>query len=174
MNIKKEKKCYKLQKIQKIHTAVCINVEDIMKRLVLMLLSFLFIVSSLIFVSCSNCNGVDGGTDCVVFKSCSSDADCKSEQLYNICDGGECNLNPCEESGNECGLGKCIPHDDPKTEEDEWFYCQCDEGATISDLNTCFPACSTDSDCEEFAEAHESWSRNKYCKVEEGYCAVVR
>ena len=112
-------------------------------------LSFL-IFSTMIFISCSGCNGADGGNDCVVFKSCNTDADCKNEQGYNVCDGGKCQINFCDKINVACGLGKCIPHDNPNTEELDDYYCQCDEGAQFyeyDEIRLCVPKCETDDDC---------------------------
>ncbi len=139
------------------------------QKLILMLFVFL-VVSSLVFVSCSGCNGADGGNDCVVFKSCSSDADCKDEPLFNVCDGGECRDNPCEKSGISCGMGKCIPHDNPETKnEKEWYYCQCDEGATFY-VDVCVLDCDNNATCEEFSKTSEIWEAFEYCDTEKGHC----
>ena len=139
-------------------------------KLVLMLLSFLFIVSSLIFVSCSNCNGALGGTDCIVYSSCTTDENCKDEAAPSVCIGGLCKENSCENRDISCGLGKCIPHDDPKTEEDEWFYCQCDEGAQFytynGDVTICVPKCKIDEDCDYRYKKMEF----QYCDTEIGNC----
>ena len=105
----------------------------------------------MVFVSCfGGCNGADGGNDCVVFKSCNTDADCKNEQGYNVCEGGECQINFCDKINGACGLGKCIPHDNPNTEEVEYYYCQCDEGAEKENGSGCLLKCNSYEDCIDF------------------------
>ena len=136
-------------------------------------LSF-WVFSSMVFVSCfddGQCASLDGAGNCIVYDNCKTDGDCIDGLICNQ-NTNKCTKNPCSWALNNsasCGLGKCVIGNDYVS-----YYCQCDEGATISDLNTCFPACTTDSDCEEFAQNNEAWSRNKYCNTEKGYCAVVR
>ena len=135
-----------------------------------MLFVFLVVVSSLVFVSCSGCNGADGGNDCIVYSSCDNDEDCKDESAPSVCVGGLCKQDMCRNLGISCGMGKCIPHDNPETKnEKEWYYCQCDEGAqfySYNDVTICVPKCKTDTDCDY----HYEKMSFGYCDVELGNC----
>ncbi len=122
------------------------------QKLILMLFVFLVVVSSLVFVSCSGCNGADGGNDCIVYSSCDNDEDCKDESAPSACVGGLCKQDMCRNLDINCGMGKCIPHDNPETkDEKEWYYCQCDEGAgKIDNSGRCLLKCNTYNDCSDF------------------------
>jgi hypothetical protein len=119
-------------------------------KLILMLLSFLFVVSTMVFISCSGCNGADGGNDCIVYRHCKIDDDCKNEPGATVCIENKCMPNPCDYRTNICGLGKCIPHDNPNTEEVEDYYCQCDEGAEKENGSGCLLKCNSYEDCIDF------------------------
>jgi hypothetical protein len=135
---------------------------------IFILLSFL-IVSSMVFISCfqDDCMNATGYNNCIVLDDCNNNSDCSENQFCSLYDG-KCHENPCVHENITCGLGECVIN------ETGGYSCECNEGATISELNTCFPACSSDSDCEEFAKDNEEWSRNIYCDVEKGYCVFNR
>ncbi len=129
------------------------------------LLSFLFIVSTMAFISCFGCDG----DDCIVYKSCVTDKDCEDEAAPEVCIEAKCQPNPCEETVNNCGMGKCIPHDNPETKNEvERFYCQCDEGAQFyvhNNIKLCVPKCKTDDDCN-----YEHGMNYQYCDTKIGNC----
>ena len=135
-----------------------------------MLFVFLVVVSSLVFVSCSGCNGADGGNDCIVYSSCNNDEDCKDESAPSACVGGLCKQDMCRNLDINCGMDKCIPHDNPETkDEKEWYYCQCDEGATFY-VDVCVLDCDNNATCEEFSKTSEIWEAFEYCDTEKRHC----
>jgi len=120
-------------------------------------LSFL-IFSSMVFLACghTDCetgmeNSMGVVNNCVASIDCKTDEDCKEREGWVCSNYNQCIANPCEKLGSECGLGKCIPHDDPATENMERFYCQCDEGAgKIDNVNRCLLKCNSYNDCANF------------------------
>jgi hypothetical protein len=141
------------------------SIKNIIKYLLVTVLSFFVLNCSESSPEC-----MSGVGNCFAKVKCQSDSDCsynESMGANTVCNyrTGFCDIDLCEDT--DCGLGKCVHGDINDTRE---FYCQCDEGAVISDINTCFPACNANIDCEEFSKEHKIWERNKYCKTDVGYC----